>query len=59
MEIRIPSCGETPHYLPELCFNREGDKVIIQVADGRNYEKARYEISAVKFNTLVDLLLTE
>lgn len=59
MEIRLKASGDTPHYLAELCFNRKGDKIVIQIADERNREKARYEINAARFNTLVDLLLAE
>ena len=60
MEIRFPACGETPSYLGEIGFSRVGDKIVIQVIHPeKNYEKARYEIEAVRFNQMADMLLSE
>ena len=60
MEIRFPACGDTPYYLGEIGFSREGGKIIIQVIHPeKNYAKAHYEIDAVRFNQMADMLLSE
>lgn len=58
MEIRLKASAGTPHYLAELCFSRVGDTIVIQIADERNREKARYDVPVLKFNQMADLLLT-
>ncbi len=59
LEIRICATDDTPHYLGILSFSRDGDKMLIQVVDHNNYEKARFEIHAVQFNNMVDMLLSD
>lgn len=58
METRIPK-SDGPHYMAELVFSRDGDNIVIEVVDAKNYQKAAYAISAVRLNLLVDLLLSE
>lgn len=59
IEIRFPA-AEAPGYLDTIVFARKGDQIVIQIVHGeRNIEKARYEIDAVRFNQMVDILLSE
>lgn len=59
MEIRFPAT-DAPYYLDEIGFSRVGNKIVVQIIHGeKNYEKARYEIDAVRFNQMTDMLLSE
>lgn len=56
MEIRMKAAGDTPHYLGWLVMQAEGDKIVFQIADQRDTEKARYEIDAAQLRAGVDML---
>ena len=59
MEIHFPA-ADAPYYLDEIVFSRRGDKIVVQIIHSeKNTEKARYEIDAVRFNQMTDILLCE
>jgi len=48
MEIRFPAT-DAPPYLREIVFSRGGDKINVEIVDGRNTQKALYSIDRNTF----------